>query len=181
MIAQEECVLIAAVSEAEFDLSVAEGILTRLGWTDRLGDSRDIAGQLIPLLQELQDAYGYLPSPVLTWVSSRTGIPTSRMYGVITFYAQFYTEPHGKHTIRCCRGTACHVRGGNKVINTMTSALGIEDGGTTKDMMFSFETVACLGACALAPLMTVDSTYYGKMTVSRAKQILHELRQKENR
>jgi NADH-quinone oxidoreductase subunit E len=181
LIAQEERVLIAAVSEAEFDLSVAEGILARLGWTDRRDDGRDIAGQLIPLLQELQDAYGYLPPPVLTWVSSRTGIPTSRMYGVITFYAQFYTEPHGKHTIRCCRGTACHVRGGNKVINTMTSALGIEDGGTTKDMMFSFETVACLGACALAPLMTVDSTYYGKMTTSRAKQILHELRQKEDR
>ena len=169
----------AAASETEFDLSVAEGVLARLGWTDRRDDGRDIAGQLIPLLQQLQDAYGYLPPPVLTWVSRRTGIPTSRMYGVITFYSQFYTEPHGKHTIRCCRGTACHVRGGKKIINAVTSTLGVEDGETTEDMLFSLETVACLGACALSPVMVVDNTYYGKMTARRAEQVVQQFMQEE--
>ena len=92
------------------------------------------ADDLIPILQEIQEAYGYLPAEVLRWVSERTGIPTSRMYGVITFYAQFYLQPHGKHTVRCCRGTACHVRGGKKIINAVKGQLGIEDGETTEDM-----------------------------------------------
>jgi len=170
----------AVVPETEFDLDIAEGILAGLGWSGRGDDGHDIAGQLIPLLQQLQDAYGYLPPPVLMWLSKRTGIPTSRMYGVITFYAQFYLEPHGKHTVRCCRGTACHVRGGKKVINTVISTLGIEDGETTDDMLFSLETVACLGACALAPVMVVDNTYYGKMTARRAEQVLRQLAQEEN-
>jgi NADH:ubiquinone oxidoreductase subunit E len=101
------------------------------------------------------------------------------MYGVITFYAQFYLEPHGKHTVRCCRGTACHVRGGKKVINEVKSTLAIEDGETSDDMLFSLETVACLGACALSPVMVVDNTYYGKMTPRRAAQILQHLAQGE--
>jgi NADH-quinone oxidoreductase subunit E len=132
---------------------------------------------LIPLLQEFQEAYGYLPAEVLRWVSERTGIPTSRMYGVITFYAQFYLKPHGKHTVRCCRGTACHVRGGKKIINAVKGRLGIEDGETTEDMRFSLETVACLGACALSPVMVVDNVYHGKMTPRVAEQILQQLSQ----
>jgi len=137
------------------------------------------ADYLIPILQEIQEAYGYLPPPVLGWVSERTGIPASRMYGVITFYAQFYTEPHGKHLVRCCRGTACHVRGGKKILNTVRNQLGLDEGETTADMLFSLETVACLGACALSPVMVVDSTYYGKMTGRRAEQILQQLVEKE--
>jgi NADH-quinone oxidoreductase subunit E len=136
------------------------------------------ADYLIPLLQEIQEAYGYLPPPVLGWASERTGIPTSRMYGVITFYAQFYTEPHGKHLVRCCRGTACHVRGGKKILNTVRNLLGIEEGESTEDMLFSLETVACLGACALSPVMVVDNTYYGKMTGRRAEQILQRMKEK---
>jgi NADH:ubiquinone oxidoreductase subunit E len=97
------------------------------------------------------------------------------MYGVATFYAQFYLQRHGKHTVRCCRGTACHVRGGKKIISTVKDALGLEEGETRADMSFSFETVACLGACALAPVTVVDSTYYGKMTPRRAEQILNAL------
>ena len=135
------------------------------------------ADDLIPILQEIQEAYGYLPADVLQWVSERTGIPASRMYGVITFYAQFYLQPHGKHTVRCCRGTACHVRGGKKIINAVKGQLGIEDGATTEDMLFSFETVACLGACALSPVMVVDNTYHGKMTPRVAEQILQQLGQ----
>jgi NADH:ubiquinone oxidoreductase subunit E len=102
------------------------------------------------------------------------------MYGVITFYAQFYTEPHGKHLVRCCRGTACHVRGGKKVITAVRNALGIEDGATTEDMLFSFETVACLGACALSPIMVVDNTYYGNMSTRKAEQILRGIEGKES-
>jgi NADH:ubiquinone oxidoreductase subunit E len=151
------------------DLSPAKTILS-----NRKSVSAD---DLIPILQEIQEAYGYLPADVLHWVSERTGIPASRMYGVITFYAQFYLQPHGKHTVRCCRGTACHVRGGKKIINVVRGQLGIEDGATTADMLFSFETVACLGACALSPVMVVDNTYHGKMTPRMAEQILQQLGQ----
>ena len=130
------------------------------------------AGDLIPLLQDLQEAYGYLPPPVLLEVSRRTGLPASRIYGVVTFYSQFYLEPHGKHTIRVCRGTACHVRGGMEVLDAVRSALNIDDGGTTEDMRFSLETVACLGTCFLAPVMMIDNAYYGQLTPARLKSIV---------
>ena len=132
-------------------------------------------GDLIPLLQRIQERYGYLPSPVMDEVSRLARIPTSRMYGVATFYAQFHLEPHGRHTIRCCRGTACYVRGGSKVIEAVQNQLGIQDGGTTDDMMFSLETVACLGACALAPVMVIDETYHGKVTPQRVEEILGQI------
>lgn len=155
--------------------------LARLEPAGRILASRQkvTADDLIPILQEIQEAYGYLPAEVLRWVSGRTGIPASRMYGVITFYAQFYLKPHGKHTVRCCRGTACHVRGGKKIINTVKGQLGIEDGQSTPDMLFSFETVACLGACALSPVMVVDNTYHGKMTPRVAELVLRQLREGE--
>jgi NADH-quinone oxidoreductase subunit E len=165
------------VLETGADLGPAGKILERYEKLHPAG--RLPADYLIPLLQEIQEAYGYLPPPVLGWVSGRTGIPASRMYGVITFYAQFYTEPHGKHLVRCCRGTACHVRGGKKVFNTVRNQLGIADGETSSDMQFSLETVACLGACALSPVMVVDNNYYGKMTGRRAEQILQGLVEKE--
>lgn len=161
--------------DMDLDLSSAKEILSRIGWSESSGENRVGEDYLIPLLQEIQEAYGYLPPPVLAWVSEQTKIPTSRMYGVITFYSQFYLEPHGKHTIRCCRGTACHVRGGKKVIKDVTATLGIDEGETTEDMLFSLETVACLGACALSPVMVVDKTYYGKMTPRRASQILQQI------
>ncbi len=166
------------------DLRPAQGIVARFLDADgahagaAANGSSGRAGPeiLIPLLQGIQEAYGYLPQPVLEWTSKRTGIPTSRMYGVATFYAQFSLEPHGRHVVSCCRGTACHVRGGKKVIATVQSALGLEEGETSSDMSFSFETVACLGACALAPVTVVDRTYYGKMTPRRAEQIIEGLR-----
>jgi len=161
-------------NEVKLDFGPADRIV------DEMNDNGGVsADSLIPLLQRIQDEYGYLPPPILVHVSERTGIPTSRMYGVITFYAQFYTEPHGKYTIRCCRGTACHVRGGKKVIAAVKNTLGIDDDETTEDMLFSLETVACLGACALSPVMVVGNTYYGKMTGRRAEQILHQIKQEE--
>jgi len=102
-------------------------------------------------------------------------IPLSRIYGVVSFYAQFYTEPHGRHTVRCCRGTACHVRGGKKVIQAVGDALNLDDGETSEDMMFSFETVACLGACALSPVVVIDGAYYGKVTPRRIQTVLSRI------
>ncbi len=135
---------------------------------------------IIPLLQRLQDQYGYLPREVILEVAARAGLPASRIYGVATFYAQFRLKPGGRHTIRCCRGTACHVRGGKKIIETVRRKLGVEDGETTPDMQFTFETVACLGACALSPVTVVDKRYYGKMTAARVEEILRRLTAEED-
>ena len=133
-------------------------------------------GDLIPLLQQIQARYGYLPREVLCEMGRRTKIPISRVYGVATFYEQFHLEPHGRHIVRCCRGTACHVKGGDEVINTIERVLGIKDGETTDDGVFTFETVACLGACALAPLMVVDGVYYSKMNPNKARKVFDALR-----
>ncbi|NQV34185.1 MAG: NADH-quinone oxidoreductase subunit NuoE [Phycisphaeraceae bacterium] len=130
------------------------------------------SSDLSPLLQDIQAAYGYLPRTVLLEMSRRTGLPASQIYGVATFYEQFYLEPHGKHTIRCCRGTACHVRGGNGMIQEVSRVLGISEGQTTEDMRFTFETVACLGTCFLAPVIMVNGDYYGNVKASMIKGIV---------
>jgi NADH-quinone oxidoreductase subunit E len=130
------------------------------------------AESLVPILQQVQKAYGHLPRPILMEVSERTGIPASRIFGVATFYEQFHLEPHGRHTIRCCRGTACHVKGGHNIVKAVKQALGVEPGQTTEDMRFTFETVACLGTCFLAPAMMINNDYYGHMNTRKIKSIL---------
>ena len=127
---------------------------------------------LIFALQEVQERFGYLPAEALEQISRRTKIPLSRIYGVVSFYAQFYTEPRGRHTIRCCRGTACHVKGAQRMLDTIRRTLGIDEGQTTADKMFYLETVACLGTCFLAPAMMIDSQYFGKLTPRRVETIL---------
>ena len=131
-------------------------------------------GDIIPLLQRLQGAYGYLPPDVVLAVCEETSLPASRVFGVATFYSQFSLEPRGKHLVRCCRGTACHVRGGHRLLGTIERELGVRDGGTTKDMLFSLETVACLGTCFLAPVMMVDGNYYGQVSPEQVKKILDQ-------
>lgn len=158
----------AAHGAAEPSLDQIQLLLDRLG--------AEPGGNLIGLLQEVQDELGYLPGGGLEQISVRTRIPLSRIYGVVSFYAQFYTEPRGRHTVRCCRGTACHVRGGSKVIDAIVANLGIGDGQTTEDMMFTFETVACLGVCALSPVVMVDSTYIGKATTQGIETVLNEIK-----
>jgi len=128
--------------------------------------------RLIPLLQEIQKAYGYLPRQALLETSRRTGIPASRMYGVATFYEQFHLEPRGRHIVRCCRGTACHVKEGAQIIGILQRTLGVTDGGTTGDLRFTVETAACLGTCFLAPVMMIDSDYYGNLTPKKIESIL---------
>ena len=129
-------------------------------------------GDLIPILQKIQDAYGYLPPSVLTAASDRTGVAASRIYGVATFYEQFHLEPHGRNTIKCCRGTACHVKGGRNIIRAISRTLGVEESETTEDMRFTFETVACLGTCFLGPVIMVNNDYYGHLAPNKVKDIL---------
>ena len=131
---------------------------------------------LISLLQVVQRRIGYLPPAALQEISCRTKVPLSQIYGVVTFYAQFHTEPRGRHTIRCCRGTACHVKGARRVLDAVQQFLGIEEGETTPDMLFYLETVACLGACFLAPVMMVDDQYYGMLTPQKIGRILESYR-----
>jgi len=125
-------------------------------------------GALIPILQEIQAAYGYLPEEALKMVSQGVKVPLSRIYGVITFYAQFYLTPRGKHLIKSCQGTACHVRGSNGVLDNLSRELKVNPGGTTADLNFSLETVACVGTCFLAPVIMINEDYYGKLTPKKA-------------
>jgi NADH-quinone oxidoreductase E subunit len=129
---------------------------------------------VIPALQRAQDAYGYLPQSVLAKIAERLRVPWARVYGVTTFYAQFHLEPRGRHIVRVCRGTACHVGGSAGILRQVQEFLGVRDGETTPDLQFTLETVACLGACALAPVMVVDGTYYGRLTESRALDVLDQ-------
>jgi len=133
---------------------------------------RITSDSLIPILQKIQGAYGYLPAEILLEVSKTTGLPLSRMYGVATFYEQFHLEPRGRHTVKCCRGTACHVKGGREIAEAIERELGIEEGQTTEDMRFTFETVACLGTCFLAPVVMIDNDYFGNVSASRIKTII---------
>jgi len=157
-------------------MSVTEQALPDLQVLDEiLSDIPDVgSSDLIPILQKIQNSYGYLVPNVLMEMSRRTGIPASRIYGVATFYEQFHLEPHGRHTIRCCRGTACHVRGGPDIADAITRAIGAEPGGTTDDMRFTFETVACLGTCFLAPVIMVNNDYYGNLNSGKIEEILNK-------
>jgi NADH-quinone oxidoreductase subunit E len=143
---------------------------------ERIVAQHPAAGQaaLIPVLQEAQAHYGYLPPPVLEAIAHGLGIPLSTVYGVVTFYAQFHLAPRGRHTIRACQGTACHVRGGRNVLTALERELGLKAGETTQDLRFTLETVACLGACFLAPAMMVDSVYFGRLAPRDVKAILEQ-------
>jgi NADH:ubiquinone oxidoreductase subunit E len=128
------------------------------------------------ILQDVQEEYNYLPVPALERVASNLDIPLSRVHNVATFYSSFSLEERGKHVIRICDGTACHLRGFVNIKDEITRQLGIDEGQTTEDMLFSLEIVACLGACALAPVMAIGRKYYGKMTPEKIGQILAEFR-----
>lgn len=131
-------------------------------------------GSLIPILQKAQDICGYLPPEVMHWISDKTGIPLSQIYGVATFYSQFYLARRGKTIIRQCDGTACHVRGAAKIVDTIEHELGIQAGETTPDYKYTFEVVYCLGACGLAPVAVVDNKVLGRLVPEKMAQILKE-------
>ena len=136
---------------------------------------------LITILQEMQEVYSYLPEEALDHLSDEANIPLSRIYAVATFYAQFYLTPRGRNTIRVCRGTACHVRGGSLILEAVERELGIKEGETTPDLEYTLETVACIGACALAPAMVVNEDTYGKMTPSQAAEAISRQDRKEQK
>ena len=129
-------------------------------------------GALMPIMQEAQDIYGYLPYQVQKIISDETGIPIEKIYGVATFYAQFSMSPKGKYIVSVCLGTACYVKGAGKILEEVEKSLGIGDGECTADGMFSLEVCRCVGACGLAPVMIVAGDVYGKMTPDRVEGIL---------
>lgn len=129
-------------------------------------------GVLIPIMQDVQNLYNYLPKEALEYISVKTEVPLSEIYGVVTFYSLFHLQPRGRHVIRCCQGTACHVRGGKKILEALEAKLGIKAGETTADGKFSLETVACLGACGLSPVMQVDEDTHGRMTPEQVGKVL---------
>lgn len=133
---------------------------------------RGVDGALIPVLQEAQEIYGYLPGEVMQRISQELGIPFSKTFGVATFYAQFHLKPRGRNIIRVCQGTACHVRGGARVFERLQQELGVKNGETTGDLRFTLETVACLGACGLAPAMMVNNDTHGRLTPEQAVKVL---------
>jgi NADH:ubiquinone oxidoreductase subunit E len=135
--------------------------------------------ELIPLLQETQEQFRYLPAEAMKEIGRFLHMPESTIYGVSTFYAQFKLVPLGRKIIRMCRGTACHVRGATRVLNELEKQLGIKAGETTDDLEYTLETVACIGACALAPTMTIDDETYGKMTPKKVAEILGDKGKRE--
>jgi NADH:ubiquinone oxidoreductase subunit E len=131
-------------------------------------------GGLIPVLEEAQVALEYLPLPVQKRIAEGLNLPLSRVYGVVTFYSFFTMTPRGKHTVRVCLGTACYVRGGKAIHETVQKQFGIKDGETTPDRMFTLETVRCLGACGLGPVVVVDEDVHGRVKPAKVREILSQ-------
>ncbi len=130
---------------------------------------------LIQILLEIQAEKRWLSKPTLMWVAERLGVPLSRVMHIATFYKAFSLEPHGRHLVQVCLGTACHVRGAQQLLNKVTMALGIEPGETDSDMKFTFKTVNCLGCCALGPVVMIDEKYYSDPSVDEIKKISEDL------
>jgi len=137
----------------------------------------DKKGSLIPLLQSAQETYGYIPELSIHYISEIIGVPTSEIYGVITFYAQFRLRPLGENIIKICQGTACHVNGSKNILKTIQNELGVGVGETTEDGKFSLESVACIGCCSLAPVMMINDETYGRLTPKKIAKILKEYKQ----
>ncbi len=129
-------------------------------------------GALIPILQKVQERFGYLSEEAISRIAKLCRVSESEVFGVASFYAQFYFTRRGRHSIKVCLGTACHVRGGERILDEIKRGLRVESGGTTEDSKFSLERVACFGSCALAPVVVIDKDVYGRMTVSKAKEVI---------
>jgi len=130
------------------------------------------AADLIPVLQDIQDAYSYLPKDELKEVAKRLEVPLTRIFSVATFFKMFSLIPKGRHLIKVCLGTTCHLRGGQRLLESVGHRLGVEPGYTTKDMQFSLDTVGCLGSCAQAPVVMIDEKYFARVTVDKVSKIL---------
>lgn len=147
----------------EFDMAKMESLIDKY---------RKQKWGLIPLLQEVQELIGHIPSEIIPSIARGLGLFPSQVQGVITFYAQLYTTPQGKNVVRVCRGTACHVRGGKTILKLIKQRLNIDEGETTPDFEYSLETVACIGCCALAPNIVVNKNIHGHMNPKKLTSIL---------
>jgi len=133
-------------------------------------------GAMIPALQAVQEKLGYISEDAVTLIARLLNVSPSEVFGVATFYAQFRFTPPGEHTVKVCLGTACHVRGGEEILDNVSREVGVKSGETSKDGKFSLERVACFGSCALAPVMVVDKDVYGRLTIQKAKGIIAQYR-----
>ncbi|RJQ32555.1 MAG: NADH-quinone oxidoreductase subunit NuoE [Actinobacteria bacterium] len=144
--------------------------------TDKILDKyKGTKGSIIPIMQQVQKAYGFLPEEALQRVSDITGTRMSQLYGIATFYTQFRLKPLGKYTIRVCHGTACHVSGAEMLTEAIENELGVKTGDTTKDLTFSLESVACIGCCSLAPAMTIGEDTYARNTPAKAVKTIKKI------
>lgn len=137
-------------------------------------------GATIPVLQKVQEHYGYLSSEMIDRIGENLNISSHTLYGVLTFYAQFYTTPRGKYVIRVCRGTACHVKGSGRISEVVKEEFGISNGETTSDIKFTLEEVSCIGACGMAPVIMINDKTYGNLTPEQARTIFKEYAQKQD-
>jgi NADH-quinone oxidoreductase subunit E len=133
-------------------------------------------GAVIPVLQRAQAIYGYLPADVLQHIAKRLGVPLSQVYGVATFYAQFYLAKRGRNSVRCCDGTACHVRGAARILSTLENSVGIKAGETTPDYRVTLEVVYCLGACGLSPVAVINTQVIGRLVPEKLVELVRELK-----
>jgi NADH-quinone oxidoreductase subunit E len=145
---------------------------------DLLEHYQDIPGSLIAILQKAQEIYGYLPIDVIYHIAGRTGSTPAKVMGVATFYTQFRLQPIGKYLIMLCQGTACHVNGSERIEKAIEDILGIKDGETTADGLFTLKNVACLGCCSLSPAMMINEETYGTLTSDKVAAIIRELKKK---
>ncbi|MBN2682751.1 MAG: NADH-quinone oxidoreductase subunit NuoE [Bacteroidales bacterium] len=153
--------------QKDVDLSLMDSLIEKY---------RGKKGNMIPLLQGTQGLYGYIPRVAFEKLNRETGLKLSDMYGVATFYAQFRLNPVGKHIVKVCHGTACHVQNAGAITDALKEALGVDDGATTEDGLFTLESVACLGCCSLAPVMMIGDETYGKLKGSDAVKVIKEIR-----
>jgi NADH-quinone oxidoreductase subunit E len=129
-------------------------------------------GNIITILQDIEKAFGYIPEDAVNWFSQKLDIPASRFFGTATFYSQFHLKPRGKNVITVCRGTACHVKNSSNILYAIESTLNIKAGETSRDKKFSIEVVNCIGACSIAPVITINDEYFGRLTVKEIPSIL---------
>lgn len=156
----------------EIDLSLIEDIVD---------EYKNIPGSLITILQKTQEVYDYIPEDAVKYISEKTSIACCEIMGVATFYTQFRFEPVGKYMIMLCQGTACHVNGSKLIKQTIKEYLGISDGETTDDGLFSLKCVACLGCCSLSPVMMINDRTYGSLTPDKTRKILQKIKEDENK
>ncbi|MCM2358878.1 MAG: NAD(P)H-dependent oxidoreductase subunit E [Geobacteraceae bacterium] len=157
------------VPTEEIDLAIANQVIDKY---------LTLPGNLMPVLQGIQEEYGYVPKPTVALVAERLNVYPSQIYGVLTFYAQFHLKPRGRYIIRVCVGTACHVQGAERIVETFFDKLHIGHAETSPDLRYTFEKVACLGACGMAPLAMVNDATYGSMTVQKVEQIIADYNQR---